>query len=364
VRQAPVPVGGEKPVEHRLVAEYGSGGGHSAIVQNWPPVSLPTAPSGRPPLTLPQRASYAKYCLFGAAPLAVGTFLASNQAAQGAGAHAALVVAALVSPLLLLYVGRRVNTDHEPATIQRPAPVPGSAGRWDWTDISAFVPAAAGVALLTGTLLVGVTQVIDQGLQPAARNAVESFAGQAASYAAALAALAALVLLRRGLHLRDLGWRLPRSLGNLGWLPWLAIGIIGAAVALLAAEWLGSLATHLLPNSPNTQCTAVRVEYGGYVAVAIPLVCLIAPLSEETIFRGFIYGWLRRRLPIIPAVVVSAAVFSAAHVVLVLALPLFGVGVILALLYEYSDSLIPGAIVHGLFNLVGIIAILGTTATC
>jgi uncharacterized protein len=57
-------------------------------------------------------------------------------------------------------------------------------------------------------------------------------------------------------------------------------------------------------------------------------------------------------------------VFSAAHLVLVLALPLFAVGVILALLYEYSDSLIPGAVVHGLFNLIGIIAILSTTTTC
>jgi len=218
--------------------------------------------------------------------------------------------------------------------------------------------------LLTGSVLVGVTQAVDGGLQPAARTAVEAFAGQAASYAAAAAALAVLVLLRRGLHLRDLGWRIPRSLGRLGWLPWLAIGVVGAVVALVAADWLGSLATQLLPNSPNTQCTSVRDEYGGYVGVAIPLVCMIAPLSEETIFRGFIYGWLRRRLAVLPAVLISAAVFSAAHVVLVLALPLFGVGIILALLYEYSDSLLPGAIVHGLFNLVGIIAILATTTAC
>jgi membrane protease YdiL (CAAX protease family) len=228
----------------------------------------------------------------------------------------------------------------------------------------AFIPAAAAGVLLTGSILVGLTQVIDGGLPPSARTAVESFAGQAASYTAALAALGVLVLFRRGLGLRDLGWRLPRSLGRLGWLPWLAIGVVGAVVALVIAEWLGSLATQILPNSPNTQCTAVRDEYGGYVGVAIPLVCLIAPISEETIFRGFIYGWLRRRLPVLPAVVMSAAVFSSAHLVLVLALPLFGVGVILALLYEYSDSLLPGAIVHGLFNLVGIIAILVTSTSC
>jgi membrane protease YdiL (CAAX protease family) len=313
---------------------------------------------------LPPRASFARYCLFGAAPLAFVTFIASSGTASSAGGRAALILLALASPVILVYVGLRVVGDHGPAPIPDASAVPGRAGRWDWSDVVAFVPAAAAGVLLSGSILVGLTQVIDGGLPPSARTAVESFAGQAASYTAALAALGVLVLLRRGLGLRDLGWRLPRSLGRFGWLPWLAIGVVGAVLALVLAEWLGSLATQILPNSPNTQCTAVRDEYGGYVGVAIPLVCLIAPISEETIFRGFIYGWLRRRLPVLPAVVISAAVFSSAHLVLVLALPLFGVGVILALLYEYSDSLLPGAIVHGLFNLVGIIAILATSTSC
>ncbi|MDQ6848279.1 MAG: CPBP family intramembrane metalloprotease [Candidatus Dormibacteraeota bacterium] len=327
-------------------------------------MSLPTAPPGAPPATLPPRASYARYCLYGAAPLAFLTFIASSQSASSSAARAALIVAAFIAPVVLVVVGMRVAADHQPAALPRPADAPGRAGRWDWSDVVAFLPAAAAGVLLTGSVIVGITQALDGGLQATARTAVESFAGQASSYAAAVAALAVLLLLRRGLRLRDLGWRLPRSLGPLGWLPWLAIGIVGAVVALIVAEWLGSLATQILPNSPNTQCTSVRDEYGGYVAVAIPLVCVIAPLAEESIFRGFVYGWLRRRLPVLPAVVISAAVFSAAHVVLVLALPLFGVGVILALLYEYSDSLLPGAIVHGLFNLVGIIAILGTTTSC
>ncbi len=332
-------------------------------MQNWPPVSLPTVPSGAPPATLPSRAAYAKYCLFGAAPLAFLTFISSTGSAGSVGARVALFAGAFISPIVLVVVGMRVNADHDPAQVPR-TNGPGRPGRWDWSDLAAFIPATAAAVLFTGSLLVGVTQAVDSGLQASARTAVESFAGQAASYLAAGAALAVLVMLRRGLRLSDMGWRLPRSLGRLGWLPWLAIGVVGAIVALVVAEWLGSLATQILPNSPNTQCTAVRDEYGGYVAVAIPLVCLIAPLAEETIFRGFIYGWLRRYLPVLPAVVISAAVFSAAHLVLVLALPLFGVGVILALLYEYSDSLLPGAIVHGLFNLVGIIAILGTTSTC
>lgn len=299
-----------------------------------------------------------------AAPLAFATFLASSQTASSGAARALLVLCGVAAPLILVYVGLRIPRERRPPVPASPGATGVAAARWDWTDMAAFVPAAAGAVFITASLVVGLTQAVDQSLQASARTAVESFAGQAAAYAAALGAIFVLLVLRRGLSVESLGWRLPRALGRAGWLPWLLISVVAAVVALEVADWLGSFATQVLPNSPNTQCTTVRDEYGGYLAVAIPLVCLIAPLSEETVFRGFIYGWLRRRLPVIPAVVVSAAVFSAAHLVLVLALPLFAVGVILALLYEYSDSLVPGAIVHGLFNLVGILAILGTTATC
>ncbi|HEX4579284.1 MAG TPA: CPBP family intramembrane glutamic endopeptidase [Candidatus Dormibacteraeota bacterium] len=322
------------------------------------------APRGASAAPLPPRAVTARACLWAGAPLALLTLLASSQSVKDPGARATLIAAGFLAALALLYVSFRVPVDHEPAALPNAGAAAGRGGQWDWTDVLAFLPAAAAAAFFTVSLLVGVTQVADQSLQPSARTAVEAFAGQAATYAAALAALLVLLGLRRGLRLADLGWRRPRPLGSLGWWPWLVISLVAAVAAVYVADWLASFATQVLPNSPNTQCTTVRDQYGGYLAVAIPLVCLIAPLSEETIFRGFMYGWLRRHLPVLPAVAVSAAVFSAAHLVLVLALPLFAVGVVLALLYEYSGSLLPGAIVHGLFNLVGIVSLLGTSTSC
>jgi len=91
---------------------------------------------------------------------------------------------------------------------------------------------------------------------------------------------------------------------------------------------------------------------------------VIAPISEETIFRGFIYGWLRRWGPAALAVPLSALIFSAAHQQLVLFLPLFFVGVVLALLYQGSRSILPGVLTHALFNLPNIILILSTTSSC
>ena len=105
-------------------------------------------------------------------------------------------------------------------------------------------------------------------------------------------------------------------------------------------------------------------DYSHYYVLAIIVVCVIAPISEETIFRGFIYGWLHRWGPALLAIPLSAVIFAAVHQQLVLFLPLFFVGVVLASLYQGSRSIIPGILTHALFNLPNIIAILSTTTTC
>jgi membrane protease YdiL (CAAX protease family) len=227
---------------------------------------------------------------------------------------------------------------------------------WDWTDFVMFWPGWFSAFQLLGSVAVIITNLIGSN-DPTVRNAVQSSVLAICQYGGMLFNIFVLGFMRRGGTLRDLGWR-----GFKWW--WLPLVPVAAYVALVGADYLQVLNQNLLPGVSNGQCVSVRHDYSHYYALAIIVVCVIAPISEETIFRGFIYGCLRRRLPVVPAVVMSAAVFSAAHTVLVLALPLFGVGVILALLYEYSDSLVPGAVVHALFNLVGIIAILSTSTSC
>jgi len=87
------------------------------------------------------------------------------------------------------------------------------------------------------------------------------------------------------------------------------------------------------------------------------------PLAEETFFRGFVYGWMRRHLNVPAAAVLSGCFFAAAHVgwgtsteeILFLPLALLGCS------WHSSMSTrltAPGAIVHGLFNLVETLQIL------
>jgi membrane protease YdiL (CAAX protease family) len=93
-------------------------------------------------------------------------------------------------------------------------------------------------------------------------------------------------------------------------------------------------------------------ESAGAYVIYFVLLCVAAPVVEEILFRGFLYGGLRQVLPTGSAAVLSALAFGAVH------LPsgapelafLAAMGVALALLYEHTRSLWPGILVHILHN--------------
>jgi membrane protease YdiL (CAAX protease family) len=84
------------------------------------------------------------------------------------------------------------------------------------------------------------------------------------------------------------------------------------------------------------------------------LVVVAAPVSEEIFFRGFMFAGLRRRMPFVVAAAFSAAVWGLFHFTgagswgVVLQLSIFGV--ILAWLYERTNSIWPTIAVHMLNN--------------
>jgi membrane protease YdiL (CAAX protease family) len=227
---------------------------------------------------------------------------------------------------------------------------------WDWTDFLMFWPGWFSAFQLLGSVAVLLTNFIG-GSDPTVRNAIQSTVLAVCQYAGMLFNIFVLGFMRRGGTLRDLGWR-----GFKWW--WLPVVPVAAYVALVGADYLQQVNQSLFPGVSNGQCVTVRHDYSHYYWLAIIVVCVIAPISEETIFRGFIYGWLRRWGPAALAVPLSAVIFSAAHQQLVLFLPLFFVGVVLALLYEGSRSILPGVLTHALFNLPNIILILSMNSSC
>ena len=81
---------------------------------------------------------------------------------------------------------------------------------------------------------------------------------------------------------------------------------------------------------------------------------VFAPLVEEIFFRGFLFQGFRQRYGWVTAMLVSAAIFAVAHLDLVVLIPTFILGCLLAYMFHRSNSIWPGIILHFLVNSFGL----------
>lgn len=80
-----------------------------------------------------------------------------------------------------------------------------------------------------------------------------------------------------------------------------------------------------------------------------------APIVEEIFFRGVLYRSFRNRLGVLPASVIAGAIFGVLHTQypLIVRPELAFFGVIAALLYERTGSLLPGIAMHSFIDASG-----------
>jgi membrane protease YdiL (CAAX protease family) len=125
-------------------------------------------------------------------------------------------------------------------------------------------------------------------------------------------------------------------------MPALRAGLAGAAVS--AAFGIGYL--WLMRGTPWLPLHALRnLEW------LIPVSVLAAPVFEEFIFRGLVFGGLRRQMGALPAATGSAALFAIVHPAPAM-VPVFVVGLATAWAYERSKSLLAPMLVHAVYNAV------------
>jgi len=145
----------------------------------------------------------------------------------------------------------------------------------------------------------------------------------------------------------------------------------GAAAAAVAGNSLGQTVTVLVLGAWMGRSAAsdlvVRDELRSPVYRVLPslhqrveivalvlLVGVVVPIGEEIFFRGLTYGALRRRFNRPLAALPSALVFAAAHREPTGILPIMLLGIVLAYAYDYTGSLVPGMIAHGVNNLTAL----------
>lgn len=132
----------------------------------------------------------------------------------------------------------------------------------------------------------------------------------------------------------------------------LALTFKAVAPAALLAIGAGLLTQFIISHTEYAPMLRLKVD--GNPALQywlLGLTVLAAPLCEEFIFRGLIFGGLRRTLAVLPSALVSAAIFAVVHPPLSM-LPVFVLGLCTAWAYQRSQTLLAPMLVHALYNAV------------
>lgn len=148
-----------------------------------------------------------------------------------------------------------------------------------------------------------------------------------------------------------------RSLGTLG---------LGLVAFYGFNELCGKLLS-LLPGQPvNLNDAAVSARLGASPGSTILIVVLLAPVVEETLFRGYVFGLLREHSRAV-AYGASCLLWALAHVwqyavgdwsYLLTALQYVAPGLVMAWTCERSGSLWGSVLLHGLVNALAVWSVL------
>ena len=138
-------------------------------------------------------------------------------------------------------------------------------------------------------------------------------------------------------------WALP-ALGfrRAGWRP-IVLGTVVALVISVAVTQLG------IEPVGIKQAMEVAREPAAFMA-SLAVMAGLAPLVEELIFRGLLYGWLAGRWGGTVAWIVSSLAFAAAHVELAHVLLVLPLGLWFGWLRRRTGSLWPSLVAHMMNN--------------
>jgi membrane protease YdiL (CAAX protease family) len=148
-----------------------------------------------------------------------------------------------------------------------------------------------------------------------------------------------------------------------------SLPFLGAAGMLSSLLLWQAFSVHVhvvaLRGAPNLGVTAFSSLFATVVLGLT--VCVVAPIAEESFFRGFLFrALLNKRVSLRlgghtmgfvcgfwPALAVSGMVFAAGHVQIALLCPFLAVSAVQTWIFWRSGSLWPAIFAHGTFNAVG-----------
>lgn len=143
-------------------------------------------------------------------------------------------------------------------------------------------------------------------------------------------------------------------LGIMGLPTWTDIGLspVGYIVAIVIAMGITAIFNNF-PwfNGNETQELGFSIYMMGWErGIAFLALVIIAPLAEELIFRGWLYGHLRIKIPKTIAIIVTSLVFAVVHMQWNVGITVFAMSIVNCVLREITGTIYAGTLVHMINN--------------
>ncbi|MCB1168698.1 MAG: CPBP family intramembrane metalloprotease [Leptospiraceae bacterium] len=133
-------------------------------------------------------------------------------------------------------------------------------------------------------------------------------------------------------------------IGILGWCAIVPVGIMAVIAVMESGQGLAD---------PVDQAHPIVYMIQDHFLESFLLAVIVAPILEEVVFRGFLYGYLRTHFSVFAAAPITGFIFAILHPQGAVAIPhLFFLGTGLCLLREYNRSLLPAMVTHMITNLL------------
>ena len=220
-------------------------------------------------------------------------------------------------------------------------PEPWPVATWTMSELIPLFLMPFGLSVFVGVLLGGVLRLRGEGVLVLA-TALQQ-----------LAFLTPIVWVRRTGHgsIEAFGWRPPSGAAvakgvGFGVLILFASSLVTTAVLEFARAVLG--------YTPEVT-SALDQLHGGWEVLGAVAAVILAPLCEEVLFRGVLFGGLRRRLAFWPSAAISALLFASVHGDPIRLPELFVAGLLLAGVFERTHRLAAPMVAHLTLNLIAVL---------
>lgn len=144
------------------------------------------------------------------------------------------------------------------------------------------------------------------------------------------------------------------------WLPWIA----GVGIVVVGRLVIGGLIAAFQPHIDIGQASNLQLEHRepASIVLLLLLTVVIAPVTEELLFRGFMLRTLMQRVRFWPAALITTVVFAGAHAyevntavgIAILVASVGLIGLANSYLVRITGRLTPAVMVHATFNLLAV----------